>query len=202
MPVLRFSEADHRYFLDDEEIPSVSRILEKIHSRPPGIPQDVWELAQERGIRVAAAVRLLLDDDLDEEDLDEALVPRIQAFKDWMKLGDFVPDVARCEVPTYNTVNGLHYGMTPDLPGLWKGKPAIVDVKCTYKNWESHHAIQLAGYAGENRPVRMVLNLGRDGVAKLHEFTDERDYTVFAAALTCTWWEIDQAKPKRKKKKT
>jgi hypothetical protein len=88
--------------------------------------------------------------------------------------------------------------MTLDRLLDWPGHPfTILDIKCTSKI-EPHHGVQLAGYAigvasnnGERAESyrRVVVQLKRNGEYRMHEFKDEEDGHIFAAALRIAHWK-------------
>lgn len=82
--VLTFDEGEHRYYLDGEELPSVSKIKEPLVDFSMVAP-DVLARASRFGKAVHKMAELHLLGRLDYGSLDEALYGPLAAFEKWLK---------------------------------------------------------------------------------------------------------------------
>lgn len=143
---LCFDPVKHRYTLHPSGVilPSVSEILAPVKDFS-GIPPAVLEKARDRGTAVHKACELFDLGTLDEDDLDEQLVPYLAAWSKFMV--DFKPDWTEIELPGYH--NTLFYAGTPDRRGKQGGrgdrKRIVVDIKGTY-SLDPAVSLQLSGY--------------------------------------------------------
>lgn len=74
MPTFEFIEEGHKYLLEGVQIPSVTQVL------PYNYNGD-FEYARQKGIYVHKAIELYNKDILDEDSLDPALIPYLDAYK-------------------------------------------------------------------------------------------------------------------------
>ena len=81
---LTFRESDHKYFLNGEELPSVSKIKEPLTDFSMVAP-DVMRRAQNFGKAVHKMAELYLLEQLDFSTLDEGLFGPLAAFELWLK---------------------------------------------------------------------------------------------------------------------
>lgn len=110
----RFDPIEHRYWLGDEEMPSVSKILEPLNDFS-GINPEVLEAKAQAGTNIHLTIKMWLDGTLKEESLSEGNRIALDLFEKW-----FLSDEANqfgvlreYEKPTYH--EKLKYGTTPDL---------------------------------------------------------------------------------------
>lgn len=150
--------------------------------------------ARNRGTAVHQMVEFFDQGDLDEEGLDPALVPYLDAYK-WFQ-HDHQPTWSHIEQRRCDVV--LRYAGTVDRAGtLATTKHAVVvDVKSgTPAPW---HGVQLSAYrrllAAELPPpivIRYALYLSADGTYRLDALplNDQQDWAVFQAALVVATWK-------------
>jgi len=181
-----FDEEAHEYFLDERLIPSVTTLLQEVGlidiSKFPDI-----EFYRERGKAVHSATEFWDKGTLDEDSVEERIVPYLDAYKRFRQETGFVPDAT--ELPGYS--ESLWCAGTLDKIGMFNGVGAIIDLKSnSVAPWA---AIQLAGYnlihgGGHNR---FGLALKNNGTYKLHKFTDYADHRIFeGAAIIYNWKKV------------
>lgn len=135
----RFDPEQHRYFLGDEEMPSLSRILEPLNNFD-GIPAGVLAAKAQAGTDIHETVRLWLDGTLDESKLAEGNKIALDLFAEWFDSYLDAGDLYEYETPTYH--KKLKYGTTPDLVF----EEAIVEIK-TRKPMLYRDSVQLIAQA-------------------------------------------------------
>ena len=117
-----FDKETHSYWLDDEQIPSLSEIirpLDNYSAVPPGILANKAEF----GTNVHETIRLHLDGTLDYDNLSDGNIRAINLFETF-RLDPLIPGgIREWEKPTYN--EKLGYGTTPDLVC----EEAIIEIK-------------------------------------------------------------------------
>lgn len=187
--MLEFDEAEHRYFVDGSELPSVTTIL-----RRAGLVDFSYctEYARERGSAAHRAIHFEMQDDLDWSRLSHTLAPYVTAAR------QCVTDL-QCEIvaverrvwhPTYR------YAGTLDILVRQGGRLTLIDWKTG--DPPPATALQLAGYAeayevesgGEKIRLRYACRLFPDGKYALTPYTDRQDFRVFAAAITTAAWRL------------
>ena len=178
-----FDAARHRYTLDGVRLPSVTEILRAAGMVPDLYGVTDWHL--DRGSQVHAATALWDADDLDETCLDAAIRGRLDAWKAFRAATSADFQILETETPRHHPL--LRYAGTPDRVGVWRGRPAVVDLKCGKP--EPFHGVQLAGYSMLTAAVeRLAVYLADDGTFKVVTHTDRTDAAVFTAAVTCWHW--------------
>lgn len=183
-PTLVAFDADsHSYWYGLERIPSVSEILRPL-TEPwlRAIPEAALNWKRELGIAVHKACELYDRDELDEEQLDPAIVPYLEGYK------RFCVDHRPHWVATEELVvdrNGRYAG-TLDRAGEVLGEPAVLDIK-TSLQLRRETALQVwayaSAYAPESQPALAALQLLKDGTYRLHEFSDYARYNITWRAL-------------------
>ena len=198
-------DSSHRYHLDGREIPGCTRILEMAGiSDYSAIREDILERAREIGTLTHTATQFLDEGGLDWNSVPELVKPRVDAWAKFTATEAFKPFPERIEYQTFGVVNGMAFGVRIDRAGLMRGRPAIVEQKCT-ASIMPHHAIQTAGQAlavllPDNRPSdsitrflkweRYVIQLRADGSFRLKRFSERSDADVFIAGLAVTTWKM------------
>ena len=183
--MLRFDEEQHRYFLRNRELPSVTHIIDHVLQDLSHIPPDVLRAAGNRGTAVHKACELADLGTLDYGALDPALFPYVEAWERFKAETKFVP--IRVEARVHSEVYG--YAGTLDRIGSMNYRETLIDIKSgeVYPS----AGVQLAAYnkAALERGLiagllpRYAVQLRDDGTYSLHPFTDSVDFNVFAAAL-------------------
>ena len=120
----RFDLTEHRYWLGDEEMPSVTRIIAPLNDFSMVKP-DVLARKAKSGSDIHLTIKLWLDNTLDESTLDEGNKIALGLVNAWL-----ISDEAcqfgilkEWEKPTYH--KKLKYATTPDLVF----DEAIIDIK-------------------------------------------------------------------------
>lgn len=163
---IRFDPIEHRYFLGDEEIPSVTKILQTV-----GLSKDftnVDPFYRDRGIAGHKAIELYLKGELDESTIDPCLEGHWKGFLKFMK--EVNPTPLCIEAIRYS--EALGYAGTIDLIAT----DAIYDWKFS----KSHDKVaELQGQAykilyGANMPFKVVQFPG-DGTYEITDYGNNTD---------------------------
>lgn len=180
----RFDEEKHLYTFDGLKVPGVSEILKGV-----GLIKDVYAedggFSRDRGKAAHKAVWLDCKNDLDENTLDEIVVPY---FQDWRILREtiyFEPILEYCEKPLYHPV--LKFAGTPDLVVMKDGHPVLIDLKTgSVSSWVAYQTAAYRELLKANGILikhRYYLNLKGDGRPKLVLLPDPNDINIFISAL-------------------
>ena len=185
---LTFDDATHTYRWNGVVVPGVTSILKPL-SGYGQVPPNILQAASEFGRAVHLACEL---DDLallDEDHLDPALVPYLQA---WRKFSlEHEVSWEQIEKPGYHQM--LRFAGTPDRVGTVNRRRAVVDIKTTAELMTTVGP-QLAAYAQITDPQfgmtleRIGVQLKGDGTYHAQRYTDPTDWPVFASLLTLRAW--------------
>lgn len=191
--VLEFDAVDHRYFLDGEEVPGVTRLLNPL--------QDFGGASLETLTRKAALGTAIhraaeLDDigDLDEDSVDPAIAPYLAAwrrFREETRAEFHAIEEQLCHpqlrfAGTIDRVATLHLRDRPRA--MW-----LLDLKSSL-HVEPWVGVQLAGYRmlleADGRRVDAVgaVQLFPDGRYRLHEFGHPDHARCFTGLLAVHHW--------------
>lgn len=176
-PSLRFEAADHRYWLGDRELLSVTTIL-----KAAGLMESsqFTMAAADRGTYVHQACDLVDDDDLGA--IDPACAGYVAAYQRF--LAEARPEWAHREHAVCDPTLG--YAGTLDRAGTLNGRWTVLDIKTgSPAPW---HGVQLAAYGrlvprDGLKPDRFDLYLRADGTYQLWPQTGRNDDAIFLAAL-------------------
>ena len=136
--IFRLDRVEHRYWLDEEEMPSLTRIIAPLNDFGNVSPVVLSMRAQE-GTDIHETIRLWLDGTLDESSLGEGNRIALDLFIEWYE--SFCSGkLLEYETPTYH--RQLKYGTTPDLVF----ETAIVEIK-TRKPILYRDSVQLTAQA-------------------------------------------------------
>lgn len=183
--LLRFDPVEHRYWLNDVELRSVTRYIGDAGYRH-GYHGNGDAATFGRYVHEATAYADL--DDLDVETLDPLIAVRVEAWRKFKEREGFVPDLTRRERPCFHPI--YFYAGTPDAPGLRRGKPCTVEIKTGAK--EKWHGLQVGGgytpmlelhdpsYKGADS---LVVYLKDDGDYDLEPVTDKRLPALFLSLV-------------------
>lgn len=187
-PALEFCADTHTYTVDGLVRPNVTRVIAPLESWA-GVPSSVLEYASRRGTLVHLATQLLDEDDLDEDTLDPALRPYLDAYRRFLE--DARPEWSGIEMRVHHSDFG--YCGTLDRCGVLhglKGAPeSVVDIKAVAKVSPAT-GVQTAAYDAalpqdrrRKKRHRYALQLKQDGTYRLHPFTERTDFDVFVSCL-------------------
>jgi len=183
---LNFDPSTHTYTLDGKVLPSVTQILQGVGLiNFNGIDPGILKKAADFGTAVHQATALDDLGDLDEESLDPALKPYLEAWRGFR--GPMKFDAI--EQPLCHPDYG--FAGTPDRV-KWN---TIYDIKTGTTVYPST-GIQLAGYsilAGIPTARRLAVQLKADGTYQVHEFKDRKDREIFLACLSVYKWREKNA---------
>lgn len=186
MSALTFDPEAHVYRLNGEVLPSVTQVLEPLISYD-GVPSGVLRHAAERGTAVHLATEFWDDGDLDEESIDQEILPYVQAWQRFRAESGF--EVLRSEVRVYSERH--RYAGTVDCIGVMRGRLVMVEKKTTAV-LAAAAAIQVTAYRRAYnetcRPAERIrhsytVHLRRDGTYRLDEWTPDEDHWAAFLAL-------------------
>lgn len=185
-PTLRFDAKQHRYWLDDREVPSVTTVLKGVGIIDPS--KYAGGDAALRGTYVAEATALLDRGELDEGTMDERLAGYVRAWKAF--LGDNHVETLLIEERVWHT--HYMYAGTLDRTAEFQDGHWLLDIKTGGR--ERWHAIQTAAYlrAVQQGPCpyrRAAIYLKCDGTYKLDRHDSSDDWDVFLSALNVHNWK-------------
>ena len=108
--MLKFDEKTHEYFLDDTNLPSVTKIIESA-----GLIDSYWftEEAQTRGKYIHEACAMLVEGKLNWGSVDPLIVNYVKAFEAFLHDIKGSLKIKECEKWKYS--KGFMYAGTPDL---------------------------------------------------------------------------------------
>lgn len=140
--ITRFDEVEHKYYVGDKELPSVTEIAKPISSeRLNALQMSLVERARLRGQRChELAEEYLLLGELDTEEIEAEYFPYIQQFVLWVKT--YRPKVLFTEKRLF----GEEFCGTLDLLCEIDGKVINVDYKFTSAIDKKSLSVQLEGY--------------------------------------------------------
>jgi len=176
----------HVYSLNGRYLPGVSGILKKAGLVDlSGIPEDVLSAARDFGTAVHKACELHDAGTLDVASLSEPLVPYLDGWKKFLM--DTGAKVIASEMGIYSA--RWWYAGTLDRIVIMGEKLVLIDIKSSSTIYPSMK-IQLSAYktgyeemTGKRISQRLIVQLGKDGLYKLHPCNDENDIQVFLAAV-------------------
>lgn len=178
--MLTFDAPTHTYRLDGEVIPSVTQLLDKLHSFA-GVPLIYLEAARERGTAVHHACHYFDEDDLDED----TLTPQVRGYLEgWKKFRR----ESGCEIVECERM-GAH--PTHRFAGQWDRVLRIArtgwtgDVKTGEPHWCM--GLQTAAYGalrGAPGDKRATIHLRADGTYRFKEWADPTDWPAFVSLIT------------------
>jgi hypothetical protein len=184
---LTFDEASHTYRFNGELVPGVTSILQPL-SDFSFVDPDVLAAASAFGTAVHRACELDDLGELDEESLDDALVPYLSAWRRFCT--DHAAEWTMVEGKVFHP--SLRYAGTLDRYGKLQGKPWVVDIKTSTSLMPSVGP-QLAAYKNAIPSVppltgRMAVQLKADGNYVAKSYTDRSDWPLFCSLLTLRQW--------------
>lgn len=178
-----FEPKDHKYYLDNEEIPSVSQILNPLKDDYSRVPVSILERAQNFGNAVHQMISLHLQGILDEDNLDKNLKPVLDGFKEWQDkykiIKNPISEKSLCHLK-------LKYAGTIDIIEI--DNLHIIDLK-TRKLKPKYDLIQLTAYRELVMQYMLldwkigILALDKTGSYKWQVFEPSKGYKVFRALL-------------------
>lgn len=179
----RFNPEDHTYYLDGEQIPSVTDICSLLSGKI-SVNDAVLQQAARRGTRVHEITELMdYGCDLGDIEIEPELVNYILAYFRFLR--DYKPEWTMIEARLFSS--GFSFAGTLDRFGTIDGKPTIVDIKTTEgasKATKIGWACQLAGYAtllGKSEARLWVVQLSKSGKYRVIKAEDLQSKYYFDA---------------------
>jgi hypothetical protein len=173
---LKFDPIDHCYYLNDERIPGISKILAAggLTGKMPYNPA-----AMNKGIRIHKGIEYLLGGDLDfltviPEDL--IYLKEAEQAVNYLKL-----QISGLEMLVCNETK--KYATQIDVVAVWEGQSTVINWKTGRKY--SWHGPQTAGEAGcFTVPMRrLAIYLSGKGEWTYKEYTEQSDLDMFDECL-------------------
>jgi hypothetical protein len=187
---LAFDPVEHRYWLDDRPVPSVTQVL-----AGAGLVDYTFcrEWARERGSLVHKAIAIELREGLDWTTVPEEFHPYISA--ELQAIADLGAEVVESEKLLFSRLHGC--AGTLDR---------VVKVNGDFWLWDTKtgpivpaYALQTAAYAqmfeeetGVRIKRRYALRVNANGTYELIPFTDRQDIVNFHAALRVVQWKAQK----------
>lgn len=180
-----FADTKHIYTVDKREIPSVTTIIKSetdVYSDYGSIDQAILDNAADRGNAIHKAIeRSIIEGVIAYDDTRDDTQPYLEAYNEFIALKVLIP--YHSEVKTWHP--DLGYAGTIDIWGTVYGKPAIVDIKTTYKLNVPACELQLSGYGllvewwtGID-PERYILKLDRKSGRNFDRISDRNSDRLF-----------------------
>jgi len=196
----QFDADKHLFWRDGRIIPSTTQTLRAVGIAPDfnHVEPGILEHKRRIGVALHTCLHFLHENDLDPESVDPEVRPYLDVHRLFVKDRGF--KVLTVEAPRCATLGGLPYGMIPDVTGLIKGDPWLVEYKTTEGKPQPAWGVQLAAYEhGLERPLippfhyrRASLQLLSSGKYKFKEWDSPSDLDAFKWALALTWWKINE----------
>lgn len=189
MTDLQFNPVGHQYLLNNRPVPSVTQVLQP-YSGLEFVDREVLARAAEFGTHVHEACHLLNLGRLDADNLDEALVPYVQAW------AQFLEDTGAVVVLSEHRVASEAYNFAGTIDTIvhWGKSSRLVDIKST-SGVPRTVGPQTAAYrqalkesTGDSVRDRYCVQLKPDGRYALHKLTDPNDWNIFQSALNLHRW--------------
>jgi hypothetical protein len=181
---LLFEPDGHRYSVGGRVLPSVTTVLQD-----QGLIDSEWftDDARDRGTRVHLASRMLDDDELDEDSIDESIAPYVTAYRKFLALTQ--PEWIYIEHRVFDLQHW--YAGTLDRAGIVNGVRMLIDIKTG--GFPKSSGPQTAAYKRRLPDAhtwkRAALQLKADETFVLHPLTERSDEAVFLAALSVYGWK-------------
>lgn len=194
--MLAFDAATHRYSWEGKPVPGVTSVLAPLSSMHMVDP-DLLQAASAFGTAVHLACELDDLGQLDERDLDPALVPYLAGWrlfsKDWQVQWNGIEE--QVYHPKLRYAGTLDRRGTVIQPGRNTVEAAIVDIKSGSSLYPSVGP-QLAAYSnavcdGKGEALgylRLAVQLKDDGTYVAKKYRDATDFALFASLLTLRNW--------------
>lgn len=179
----RFDSLEHKYYLGDEEMPSLSKIIEPLNDFG-NVHPDVLAAKAQAGTDIHETIKLWLDGTLNESALAEGNKIALDLFYGWLG-GEYddlgFGDIIEYETPTYHPK--LKYGTTPDIVFA----EAIVEIK-TRKPVLYRDSVQLVAQSKcfPEFPPKSLWVLSLDIVEKKYTFQKaehKQNWSIFRKLL-------------------
>ena len=196
--MLTFDEPTHTYRWDGRRVPSVTQLLEHLHSFA-GVPLAILLEAQQRGTYVHQMCELYDRGELDEQQNAHVAGGLYVGYLDaWKRfIDDFAPNWEAIEERGYSRAHG--FAGTKDRRGGFERRHTGSRWVCDIKTGRQAHRVwglQTAAYrqidierdASHARDRRATVQLGVDGRYRFIEWNDPADWPTFHALLTLDKW--------------
>lgn len=188
---LVFRAEDHSYWLGERRLPSVTAVLKDAGLADFSAP---WftDAILARGSAIHQAIALDIEGVLDEDGLDETLLPYLAGWRRFLEESVF--EVERWEIPVCDPILGYAGTLDGILRTSSGTRKTLVDVK---RGFYPSAGPQTAAYqrlAGRFYDTavsidRAVIELPGDGTYRFHRLTDPNDNLVFLSALRVHHWK-------------
>lgn len=196
MDGVTFDEEKHEYRIDGARVPSVTEIIKPVQRELGGSPATIDYKRQIGKALDAAIIIMERGEQIDEESLDMALVPFLQAWLKFKRETGF--RVLLNQQIVYS--RKLRFAGTPDMMGTRmyaesSNPNELIDTKCVY-TMDPVTAIQTAGYsiaAEESLGIKVKrrggLQLRPDGTYRYYPYTSPMDEQIFKCCLSIAAWK-------------
>jgi len=185
---IAFDKEAHAYYVDGRRVPSVTQILREwilINGYYVNvldgtmIHRSKMERSREYGSAFHEALKLYVENDLDEDSLHPDLRAAFEQFKLWYASNDVEP--IAIEKPIFN--RQLMYAGTPDLVAKVRGRPAVIEYKTGSHLMAGPQTAAYANALSHQIYRRYVLYFPRHGYMRQIELDSSDDFQFFRARL-------------------
>ncbi len=187
--MLTFDEASHTYRWRGEVRPSVTQVLDKLHSFA-NVPMEVLNTAKKRGSTVHMLTQLNDEKDLVEDSVEPAFAGYLEAWRKFCT--EHSPEWLAIEEAVYSEIWGV--AGTPDRYATitYEGRRLLaqIDIKtsaASHPCW----GVQLSAYnhlSGHKEALRLTCQLRANGTYKLTPWKDPNDWPVFLSLINLSNW--------------
>ena len=189
---IKYNDSDHTYWQGNIRLPSVTEIL-----KDEGFIDSTWfdDWSCTRGTYVHRAIELYNSGELLESDLDERLVPYLDAWRRFKK--DVQIQIIASEKIVYSPI--FQYAGRLDILCEINGEKSIIDLKSGVV--DSATALQLAGYAITFENYYGIRRYGlslRNGKATIIPFNNPKDFEIWKALVAIHWYKLNNNLIKRR----
>jgi hypothetical protein len=184
---LAFDPSEHRYWLDDKPLPSVTQVL-----HGAGLVDFTYcrEYARERGSLVHKAIAIELREGLDWSTVPEEFHPYISAeLQAIADLGAEVVESERLLVSKLHGCAGTLDRIVRVNGELWLWDTKTGPIVPAYGLQTAAYADMYAEESGQRVKRRYALRVNSNGTYELIPFTDRQDIVNFHAALRVVQWK-------------
>lgn len=179
---LRYNDEEHKYFINDRPVISVTNVLREASVYDYGFSDG---MAMDRGTAVHTMTELFDKGALDVDKLDNPVLPYFEGYLAFLE--DHKPVMISIEELVGNLV--YWYAGRLDRRLILHDHEVLLDIKTGQP--AAWHGLQTSAYAKcIGRPLRRAaLYLSDKGTYKLEYFDHPDDWDVFRAALTLVMWK-------------
>lgn len=185
-----FDEETHRYTVKGVAVPGITQVL-----KLTGFIDDSWftDESRDRGTATHRACWYLAEGDLDWSTVSPAILPRVEAFRDF--LDEYRPKLVLAEKPLHDALYG--FAGTEDFVFELSRGPAIIEVKTgkaglAAKLQTAAQKILIEEHLGLKNVLRFGFELTKAGRYRHVPHTDHGDKPMFLNMVAAVHRRINE----------